>query len=353
MELFGKLSTGEPVHRIGLHSGDGRRLGASIITLGASVQAVSVLDKDGGVSDVALGFDTLDGYLGRNPCFGGTPGRYANRIANGTFSLEGRTHNVTKNWLTHTLHGGKCNFSNKVWSIAKGPWVDDEGASVVLALRSEAGEEGFPGELNATVTYRWTTSSSLEIEWSATTDRATVVNLTNHSYFNLKGVGKASDVLDHDVEINASTITEVNAEAIPSGNTPAVASTAFDFLAPHKVGERITQVPGGGYDHNYCVNIPADCESGVKRFVARVKEASSGRCMEVWATQPGVQFFTANNDVVEGIVGKSAVTYPKHGGLCLETQHFPDSPNHPSFPSTTLLPNKVYSESCSYRFSVC
>mmetsp|Transcript_35236 Transcript_35236/g.99000 ORF Transcript_35236/g.99000 Transcript_35236/m.99000 type:complete len:375 (+) Transcript_35236:53-1177(+) len=350
VEVFGKLPSGEVVHRINLLTGgyDSFR-GARIITYGATVQGLVVPDHAGSLQDVVLGFDDLQGYLGRNPCFGGVPGRYANRIANGAFPLEGRTQKLDVNWKTHTLHGGSDNFSKKVWKIAEGPSVDTEGAYVTLALHSPAGDHGFPGALDARVTYRWTMSSELQMEFSATADRPTVVNLTNHSYFNLAGVGKASDVLQHEVELSADSITEVNDEAIPSGKLAPVSGTPFDFTKPQRVGERIGDVPGGGYDHNYCVN--GDHTTGQERFVGRVREPTSGRCMECWATQPGVQFFTANADVVEGIVGKGAVVYPKHAGLCLETQHYPDSPNHPSFPSTALVPGRRYLEHVSYRFS--
>lgn len=351
VEIFGKHPrTSKLVHLIKLEITDGTKtFGAHIITFGASLQALHVPDKSGEVSDVVLGFDNIEDYCGRNPCFGGTPGRYANRISHGTFMMEGEVRALDINWRAHTLHGGSEGFDHLVWKIAKGPWVDTEGAYVTLSLHSPAGDQGFHAAVDAYVTYSWTATAALEISFQATADRATVVNLTNHSYFNLAGAHTESDILRHEATLNANSITEVDEDSIPTGEIIPINDTAFDFLEPRIVGERIADVAGGGYDHNYCVD--GDFTTGLKRFVGRVREPTTGRCLEVWATQPGVQFYTANGDVVEGIRGKYGAVYPKHAGLCLETQHFPDSPNHENFPEVTLVPGKQYMESVAYRFS--
>jgi len=298
---------------------------------------------------------------------GATPGRYANRIANGTFKLEGKSIDSSANWEgpftgnMHTLHGGdQAPFANQVWEIEKGPWVDAYGAGVTLSLFSPAGTDGFPGNLTAKVTYRWTLQSTLEIEWCATSDETTVVNLTNHTYFNLGGVDGGRDCLDHTIEINASRITAVDEDSIPDGELSDVTGTCFDFRKQCSIKDRLEEIKsasgpvcgshtGNGFDHNFCVD--GYDGNGIKRFVARAKHHESGRQMEVWSTQPGVQFFTANDEVVEGIFGKGGAKYPCHGGFCLETQHFPDSPNHEHFPPTHLVPGKIYKESCSYRFT--
>jgi len=364
VELFGTMPDGAPVHRICLQSKMGGKIcGASIITRGAAIQEVMVPDKDGKIEDVALGFDNLEGYNGTaNFCYGGTPGRYANRIAKGTFNLEGQTHNVTTNWTgssgtKHCLHGGGDNYSGKIWTIDKGPWVDNEGAHVRLSYASASGEEGFPGALVAKTTFSWqavpaTDTYDLRITWEATAERPSVVNLTNHSYFNLSGVEKASQVLDtHTVTLNCDKWTEVNEDAIPSGKLLSVEGTPMDFRTPKLVGKDIKDAQGAGYDHNWVVSGEAEAP-GLSRFVGRV-ECTSGRTLDCWATQPGVQFFTMQPASVFDMAtnGKYGQVYPVHGGLCLETQHFPDSPNQPSFPSTTICPSRPYSESCSYRFS--
>lgn len=365
VELFGTMRNGAPVHRICLQSKVGDKVcGASIITRGAAIQEVTVPDKDGKLEDVVLGFDDLEGYeCGANFCYGGTPGRYANRIAKGSFTLEGQVYNLIANWAgasgtKHTLHGGAAGFDSKIWSIERGPWVDGEGAHVTLSYTSCCGEEGFPGNLKAFVTYSWqyhpeSDLYDLQLKWDATCDRASVVNLTNHSYFNLCGVEKASQVLDtHTVTLNCDSWTEVNEDAIPSGKLNSVEGTCMDFRTPKLVGKDIKDAQGGGYDHNWVVSGVAEAP-GLMRFVGRV-DCSSGRTLECWATQPGVQFFTMQPASVFDMAtkGKFGQTYPVHGGLCLETQHFPDSPNQPSFPSTTICPSRPYSECCSYRFFV-
>eukprot|EP00929_Paragymnodinium_shiwhaense_P011339 TRINITY_DN11693_c0_g1_i1.p1 TRINITY_DN11693_c0_g1~~TRINITY_DN11693_c0_g1_i1.p1 ORF type:complete len:424 (-),score=125.75 TRINITY_DN11693_c0_g1_i1:136-1407(-) len=358
VELFGSMPSGEAVHKVNLQTTvGGKCCGASIITRGATVQAVSVPDASGCVEDVVLGFDDLAGYNGTaNFCYGGTPGRYANRIANGAFTLDGQEIKTTANWegasgKKHCLHGGAGGFDGKVWSIAKGPWVDKDGAHVTMAYTAADGEEGFPGKLEAKVTYSWTAAMELKIVWEATSDKTTVCNLTNHSYFNLSGVKTASQVLDtHTVTLNCDKYTEVNEDAIPSGTLLDVAGTCMDFREPKLVGKEIANAQGGGYDHNWVVNGAGE---GKEVFVGKV-ECTSGRILECYATQPGVQFFTMQPGVVfdKTTHGKGGQVYPVHGGLCLETQHFPDSPNQASFPSTTLTPDKAYREACTYKFSV-
>eukprot|EP00928_Gymnodinium_smaydae_P088089 TRINITY_DN72234_c0_g1_i1.p1 TRINITY_DN72234_c0_g1~~TRINITY_DN72234_c0_g1_i1.p1 ORF type:complete len:385 (-),score=56.83 TRINITY_DN72234_c0_g1_i1:70-1224(-) len=367
VEYFGRMPCGTPVHRIFLQSRLGDALcGAAILTRGATLQSVTVPDKSGQVQDVVLGLDTLEGYNGgTNFCYGGTPGRVANRIAHGRFTLQGEQYQVTANWTgpsgqQHALHGGAAGFDRKIWNISRGPWVDDGGAHVELSLHSPAGDEGFPGDLDTTVRYTWCQRSegsySLDIAWSATADRPTIVNLTNHAYFNLSGVETASKVLDtHTVTLNCDSWTEVNDDAIPSGQLLSVEGTAMDFRTPKKLGERISETPNGGkgYDHNFVVNADASTPPGVQKFVGRI-DCTSGRRLECWATQPGVQLFTMQPAEVFDMTthGKYGQVYPVHGGVCLETQHFPDSANHPHFPSTMLVPGQKYAESCSYRFSV-
>lgn len=365
VEIFGFMPNGTPVHRICLQSLVGGQLcSASILTRGATIHEVKVPDKNGKLEDVVLGFDALSGYEeGANFCYGGTPGRYANRIAKAAFTIEGQVYNVTANWAgasgtKHCLHGGnRDGFASKVWNIDKGPWVDAEGAHVTLSYLSPCGEEGFPGNLNATLTYSWKASEAgvcdLMLKWDATCDRSSVVNLTNHAYFNLCGVENITQVLDsHTVTLNCDKWTEVNEDAIPTGNLSSVEGTCMDFTKPKVVGKEIKDAQGGGYDHNFVVSGVAEAP-GLMRFVGKV-ECTSGRTMECWATQPGVQFFTMQPASVFDMStkGKYGQTYPVHGGLCLETQHFPDSPNQPSFPSTTICPARPYSECCSYRFGV-
>merc|ERR1712217_624855 len=245
----------------------------------------------------------------------------------------------------------------KVWTISQGPWVDKNGAHVTMSYVSAHLEEGFPGQVEAKVTYSWTDGMELKIVWQEMCDQATVCNMTNHSYFNLCGVKKASQVLDtHTVTLNCDKWTEINEDAIPSGQLLDVAGTCMDFRFPKLVGKDIARAQGGGYDHNFVVNggVVRDKDGqSQERFVGKV-ECTSGRILECYASQPGVQFFTMQPASVfdKTTHGKYGQVYPVHGGLCLETQHFPDSPNQPTFPSTTIAPSRGYSESCSYRFSV-
>mmetsp|Transcript_40 Transcript_40/g.45 ORF Transcript_40/g.45 Transcript_40/m.45 type:complete len:386 (-) Transcript_40:12-1169(-) len=366
VELFGLMPSGAPVQRIKLQCRVGTQVtGVAIITRGATVQEVQVPDKAGNVADVTLGFDNLAGYTGpTNFCFGATPGRYANRIKHGKFVLDGKDFQVTPNWTgpetggKHMLHGGAAGFDGKVWEVLRGPWLDSEGAHVSLGLESPDGDEGFPGKLSVEVKYSWCVNAdlkthTLKVCWKAVTSASTFVNLTNHSYFNLAGATSGKNVLDnHVVTLNCDKWTEVDGDAIPSGRLVEVEGTPMDCRKPKRIGEGIAGVQGGGYDHNFVVCGKSEGSSS-ESFIARVECTDSGRCLECHATQPGVQFFTMQPASVFDKVttGKSGVVYPVHGGFCLETQHFPDSPNHADFPTTRLDPGQTYEHSCSYVFS--
>jgi aldose 1-epimerase len=298
------------------------------------------------MEDVALGFDTLDGYLGAHPYFGAIVGRYGNRIARGRFRLDGAEYTLAKNNGENSLHGGIKGFDKVLWT----PAITQSGSALQLTYLSKDGEEGYPGDLTSQVTYSLGDDNSLRIDYLATTSKPTVLNLTNHTYFNLAGQGKG-DILNHQVQIFASTYTPVDAGLIPTGKLEPVQRTPFDFLAPHAVGERIgaahEQITrGGGYDHNFVL----DGASGTLRPAARVQESTSGRVMEVLTAEPGLQFYTGN--FLDGTVkGKGGVAYGRRSGFCMETQHFPDSPNQPSFPSTVLRPGQEYRTTTIYRFS--
>jgi aldose 1-epimerase len=342
---YGKTREGTPVERYSLKNAHGVEI--DIITWGGIVTRIVVPDRQGKLGDIALGFDRLEPYLEPHPFFGALVGRYANRIANGQFTLNGRTYTLAKNNGPNSLHGGLRGFDKRVW---KGRGVlTGEGPGVELTYVSADGEEGYPGTLTAKVTYTLTDTNELRIAYEATTDKDTVVNLTNHSYFNLAGVG-AGDILSHEVQILADRFTPVDSTLIPTGELRPVKGTPFDFRTPTRIGARINaddeQIRfGKGYDHNFVLDGPA----GTLRRVARVTEATSGRVLEVETTEPGVQFYTGN--FLDGsIKGKGAV-YDFRTGFCLETQHFPDSPNQPSFPSTVLKPGQTYRTTTVYRFS--
>ena len=317
---------------------------ADITNYGGIVVSLIVPDRNGKPGDIVLGFDSLDGYLKGHPYFGALVGRYGNRIANGRFTLNGVEYKLAQNNGPNALHGGIEGFDKKLWNVS-----DAGDQHLTLTYSSKDGEEGYPGKLDVEVTYTLTDLDELRIDYRATTDKDTVVNLTNHSYFNLAGQGSGL-ITDHSIEIPASRFTPVDKTLIPTGELKPVAGTPFDFTTPHKIGERIDakdqQIEfGGGYDHNFVL----DSEPGTLRLAARVTEESSGRIMEVSTTEPGIQFYTGN--FLDGtLTGKGGKVYPRRAGLCLETQHFPDSPNHPAFPSTTLKPGHLYSTTTVYRF---
>jgi aldose 1-epimerase len=345
--LYGTTSDGTPVHGLTLTNGRGCRV--DIIEYGASVVSVSVPDRKGRMGDVVLGFGNLGDYV-RNPCFiGGTIGRYGNRIAKARFELNGVAYELGRNNGPNHLHGGFKGFHTVVWKILD-PAASDDG-SVTLAYTSRDGEEGYPGTLSVRVTFRLTDDNALRIDYRATTDRDTVVNLTNHSYFNLAGEGNG-DILGHRMQIHADAFTPVDDTLIPTGEIRSVAGTPFDFRTPTAVGGRIEHPDdqirlGGGYDHNFVLN---RSDVGLTP-AASVLEPSSGRTLEIRTTEPGLQFYSGNflDGSLTGISGKP---YGRRTGFCLETQHFPDSPNRPEFPSTRLQPGQVYTSATEYRFGI-
>jgi aldose 1-epimerase len=321
---------------------------ARIITYGGIVVSLNVPDKNGKFGDVVLGYDNLDGYLANNPFFGALVGRYGNRIAKGKFTLDGKEYTLAQNNAPNNLHGGPIGFDKKVWKVARAD-AGPRGPQLELTCLSKDGDQGFPGNLKVTATYSLTADNGLRLDYTATTDKATLCNLTQHSYFNLAGKG---DVLNHLVFINSDKFTPVDNTLIPTGELKPVAGTPFDFRTATAVGARINaddeQIKfGSGYDHNWVVNKPL----GKLGLVARVTEPTTGRAMEVWSTEPGVQFYTGN--FLDGsITGKGGWVYQRRNGLCFEPQHYPDSPNHPQFPSAELKPGETYHNTIIYKFSV-
>jgi aldose 1-epimerase len=340
---FGKLPSGETVELYTLKNAKGVEV--DISTYGGVVTSLKVPDKSGTLGDIVLGFDDLNGYLTPPPYFGALIGRYGNRIGHAQFTLDGVTYKLAKNDGDNSLHGGKRGFDKVLWKAKPG-----EGQSLELTYLSKDGEEGYPGNLAVTVVYTLTDNNELKIDYSATTDKDTVLNLTNHSYFNLAGQGEG-DILGHQITINADKFTPVDKGLIPTGELRNVEGTPFDFRQPHAIGERIGSsdeqiVLGGGYDHNFVLNRNGDGLS----LAARVTEAKSGRVMEVSTTEPAIQFYTGN--FLDGTLhGKGGKVYARRSALCLETQHYPDSPNHPDFPTTELKPGGRYHTTTVYRFS--
>jgi len=319
---------------------------AAITNYGGILVSLKVPDRAGQLADVVLGFDTLDGYLKGHPYFGAIIGRYGNRIAKARFTLNGVEYRLAPNEGENSLHGGIKGFDKAVWTAKE----IDGGKALELSYLSKDGEEGFPGNLAVKVTYSLNDENELKIDYTATTDKDTVVNLTNHSYFNLAGQGEG-DVLDHVVTINADRFTPVDSKLIPTGELRSVAGTPFDFRTPHRIGERINDrdeqlILGRGYDHNFVLNRTGE---GLA-LAARVVEPKTGRVMEVLTTEPGMQFYTGN--FLDSITGKGGKVYKQRYGFCLETQHFPDSPNKPEFPSVVLKPGQEYRSTTIYRFSV-
>jgi aldose 1-epimerase len=345
MQPFGKTPDGREVDLYTLSNKNGLEVG--ILNYGGVIQTLKAPDRNGKFKDIVLGFDNLGLYVAKNPYFGALVGRYANRIGNAKFSLDGKEYHVPKNDGPNCLHGGIINFSKQLW-VANGGGTP-QNAKLVLEYVSADGEEGFPGKLTATVTYTLNDKNELRIDYAAVSDKPTVVNLTNHSYFNLAGQG-SGDILNHVLTIYASRFTPVGATLIPTGELKAVAGTPFDFTKPTRIGERIgaddQQLKYGmGYDHNWVLD-----HSGSLSLAARAEDPSSGRVLEVLTDQPGVQFYTGNH--LDGTDhGKGGKAYQPRGGFCLETQHFPDSPNKPSFPSTVLRPGGQYHTTTVFRFS--
>jgi aldose 1-epimerase len=341
---FGSMPDGREVKLITLRNRNGMEV--AVTNYGAIVQRIVVPDRDGEFADVTLGFDTLDDHLGEHPYFGAVVGRYANRIAGGKFSIGGTEYTLATNNGPNSLHGGIKGFDKVLWDVLS----EDITNSVTLRYVSADGEEGYPGTLTATVVYTLTDENELRIDYSAESDKPTPVNLSNHTYFNLAGNG---DVLEHEVMIAADRFTPVDSTLIPLGTLRPVDGTPFDFRRPTAIGERIgqgdTQLEYGmGYDHNWVLNREPGGEGLF--MAARVHEPQSGRVMEVLTTEPGLQFYTGN--FLDGsVVGKGGKAYEHRSGFCMETQHYPDSPNQPDFPSTILAPGEVYESTTIYRFS--
>ena len=337
---FGNFES-KPVTEYTLANVNGMQVG--IINYGGIVTKILVPDKSGTMGDVVTGFESLDGFLQKgNPFFGALVGRYGNRIANAKFTLDGKEYKLAANNGPNSLHGGNKGFDKVWWNIEKLP--DD--SSLKLTYMSKDGEEGYPGNLKVEVVYTLGSDNSLKIDYTATTDKPTPVNLTNHCYFNLSA-GKDSTILNHEVMLNANKYTPVDSTLIPTGQIADVKGTPMDFTSPKKVGKEIDSVKGG-YDHNWVLNKNGNS----LEKIATVYEPISGRFMEVFTTEPGIQFYTGN--FLDGSLTntKSGQKYVKHGALCLETQHFPDSPNEPSFPGTILKPGETYKQTTVYRFSV-
>ena len=342
---FGTLADGGKATLFTLTNSRGMRV--EITNYGGIVTSIYTPDKRGKLADIALGFDTLDEYVKSSPYFGTIVGRYANRIAKGRFSIDGKSYKVATNNGPNHLHGGVRGFDKRIWN-AKTSTLKN-GVALDLTYFSPAGEEGYPGNLNARVRYTLDNRNQLHILYRAVTDAPTLYNPTHHSYFNLAGEGKGT-ILNHSLRLYARRYTPIDATSIPFGNLAPVAGTPFDFRMPHTIGERInvqnTQLKNGqGYDHNFVLN----GKMGTLRMAARVSEPNSGRVMTVQTTEPGIQLYTGN--FLDNLKGKGGKTYLRRGGFCLETQHYPDSPNQPSFPTTILRPGQTYRQNTIYRFS--
>ena len=321
---------------------------ACVTNWGGRLVSVMVPDKNGKLTDVVLGYDNIDQYVA-NPDnnYGGLIGRYGNRIANAKFTLDGAEYNLPQNNNGHCLHGGPKGYHAVVWDAKQ---LDNQ--TLELTYLSPDGEAGFPGNLSVKVTYKLTDDNAVDIRYEATTDKATVVNLTNHSYFNLSGV-PGSQIVDHQIMIDADTFTAVDETLIPTGVLESVEGTPMDLRQLVTVGKDIDNpyqqlVYGGGYDHNWVLNNGGD----ITKVAAKVVSPTSGIVMEVYTNEPGIQFYAGNMMAKEGDKGKLGVVYPVRGALCLETQHYPDSPNQPSFPSVVVRPGETYKSECIYKFSV-
>lgn len=339
---YGKLADGTEIELYTMTNAKG--MVCKVITYGAIITELHVPDRQGRLGDVVLGFDRLEKYLAGHPYFGAAIGRVANRIAKGRFTLDGREYILAQNNGPNHLHGGLKGFDKVVWKAEIVPAKD--GVAVKFTYLSPDGEEGYPGNLTVTMIYTLTDKNELRIDYTATTDKATIVNLTNHSYFNLAGEG---DILGHIVTLKADRFTPVDDTLIPTGEIKKVKGTPMDFTKPMPIGSRIDQLTNDprGYDHNYVLN------SGGKKLAlaARVEEPKTGRVMEILTTEPGLQFYTGN--FLDGtLTGKYGIVYKKHYGFCMECDHFPDSINHPKFPSIVLRPGQIYKQTTIHRFGV-
>jgi len=340
-ESYGKTPDNQTVVLYTLTNPNG--LKARVMNYGAILVSLETPDRDGNFADIILGFDTLDGYFTEHPYFGVIVGRYANRIGKGRFMLDGVEYKLATNNGPNHLHGGVKGFDKVVWKVENVKAKDDT-AMVKLSYFSKDGQEGYPGNLNCSVTYTLTKDNELRIDYEATTDKTTIVNLTNHAYWNLAGQG-SGDILGHELMLNADKYTPVDEGLIPTGEIKEVKDSPMDFTKPTTIGSRIDQVTGG-YDHNYVL------KGGVGKLTlaARVYEPTTGRVMEITTVEPGIQFYSGN--FLDGtIAGKSGKAYKKHYGFCLETQHYPDSPNKPNFPSVVLKPGEKYNSVTVHKFS--
>lgn len=347
---FGRLPDGRAATLFTLVNARGMR--ADITDYGAIIARLLVPDRAGQFDDVTLGYNSVEDYVKGSPYFGAVVGRVGNRIGDGRFALDGAHYalakNNTPNGIPCHLHGGNVGFDKVLWTATAA--LDSGTPTLTLRYLSRDGEEGYPGNLDVTVRYTLTDDNVLRVDYAATTDRATPVNLCQHAYFNLKGEGRG-DILDHELELNASRYTPVNPGMIPTGEIASVGGTPLDFTTPHRIGARIDAAHeqlrlAGGYDHNFVLDGP----TRTLAFAARVREPDTGRVMEVWTEEPGVQFYAGN--FLDGTnVGKSGATIVRRGGFCLETQHFPDAINHPTFPGTVLRPGGRYETSTEFRFS--
>ncbi|MEV0384921.1 aldose epimerase family protein [Nonomuraea sp. NPDC050643] len=341
---FGALSNGQKIDVYTLRNAGGMRV--RILTYGGILQSIEVPDSRGRFANVTLGFGNLSDYVTKSPYFGCITGRYANRVAKGRFTLDGRTYRLATNDGPNHLHGGTKGFDKRVWKAD--PFKRGRSVGLVLTYTSPNGEEGYPGTLRTRVVYTLTDDNRIRMDYRATTSRPTIVNLTNHAYFNLRGEGNGR-ILGHELQINASRYTPVDRTLIPTGRIARLGGTPLDFREPTAIGERINIgnqqiVRGGGYDHNYVV------DGRGLRTAARVVEPDSGRVLEVITDQPGLQFYSGN--FLDGTLrGTGGRLYPKRSGFALESQHFPDSPNHRNFPSTVLRPGDVYRTTTIYAFS--
>jgi len=345
MRHYGKTVDGSAVEEYTLCNASGMEV--KLITFGGILTSIRVPDRGGHFANVALGFDCLAKYEAEHPYFGAITGRYANRIAGGKFSLDGADYELFMQDGGASLHGGEVGFDKRIWSAQ----AVDKG--VELSYLSPAGEEGYPGNLNVTVRYSLSEGNELRIDYSAVTDAPTVLNLTNHSYFNLLGEGEGA-IYDHILTLNADSYTATDARQIPTGEIASVAGTPFDFRLPKTLGpgQRSAHpqiIMSKGYDHNFVLN-RGGLSDGELGFAARVYEPRLGRIMEVWTTEPGIQIY-AGNVLDTTLVGASGRLYRQSDGLALETQHFPDSPNQPGFPSTILRPGERFKSTTVYRFS--
>ena len=345
--IYGKLPTGEEVQMFTLTNSKG--MAVRVINYGATLIGVDVPDKDGKVDNVVLCLDGFDNYYKGHPCLGSTPGRYANRIAKGRFTLEGEEYKLACNNGANHLHGGNVGFDKRLWTARI--LIDTNDSAVEMTYVSPDGEEGYPGTLTAKVVYSVNEDNELKMDYFATTDKATVLNLTNHAYWNLSGISSGTDgaplsVRNHLLRIHASNYLDVTDDAIPTGKLNPVFNTVMDFTEYRQVGKDVEKAQGGGYDHCYVL----DGRMGLLRPAAEVYDPQSGRTMTVKTTQPGVQLYTAN--FLDGALSCNGVKYYKYAALCLETQNFPDAPNHPDFPPCELYPGEEFRQTTIHKFGI-